>query len=177
MKRLVIRIVWGLVALTVAFMGGAYVLPGDVTVTRSLAVAAPPEKVWPIVSDLRRFNEYSPWADLDPATQYTFTGPEHGVGQTMAWSSDNEMVGKGSQTITALEEGRRVETAIDFGDMGKARSTMDLSPEAPGTRVTWTFAAPLNNALERWLGLLYDRWIGADYEKGLTRLKAVAETP
>lgn len=176
MKRIVIRIVWALVALAVIFMGGAYVLPGEATVARSVAIAAPVEKVWPVVSDLRRFNEFSPWADLDPAAEYTYSGPENSIGQTLSWTTRNGMVGTGSQTITAIDEGKRVETAIDFGEMGKARAVFDLIAAGQATNVTWTFRAALNNPLERWLGfLLYDRWIGADCEKGLARLKAIAE--
>ena len=29
----------------------------------------------------------------------------------------------------------------------------------------------------RYIGLMFDGWIGPDYEKGLARLKAIAETP
>jgi hypothetical protein len=44
-----------------------------------------------------------------------------------------------------------------------------------GTGVTWGFKSQLNGIAERWLGLMFDRWIGADYEKGLSKLKRVAE--
>ena len=44
-----------------------------------------------------------------------------------------------------------------------------------GTGVTWGFKTELKGAMERWFGLLFDRWIGADYEKGLAKLKALVE--
>jgi hypothetical protein len=31
------------------------------------------------------------------------------------------------------------------------------------------------NPMARWMGLMFDRWIGADYEAGLAKLKQVAE--
>ena len=39
------------------------------------------------------------------------------------------------------------------------------------------YQALLRNPLERWMGLFFDREIGADYEKGLARLKVLAEQP
>jgi hypothetical protein len=59
--------------------------------------------------------------------------------------------------------------------MGKARASINLAAANGGTAVTWGFKSTLKSASERWLGLMFDRWIGADYEKGLARLKAVVE--
>ena len=59
--------------------------------------------------------------------------------------------------------------------MGNATATWDLEPIATGTKVTWGFHTELDSIVKRWFGLMFDRWIGADYEKGLQRLKAAAE--
>jgi hypothetical protein len=59
--------------------------------------------------------------------------------------------------------------------MGKAMASLELAPVGGGTGVTWGFKSQLNGIMERWFGLLFDRWIGADYEKGLAKLKALAE--
>ena len=32
-----------------------------------------------------------------------------------------------------------------------------------------------NNPIARYVGLMFDKWIGGDYEKGLARLKQVME--
>ncbi|HEY6632773.1 MAG TPA: SRPBCC family protein, partial [Rhizobiaceae bacterium] len=116
-------------------------------------------------------------ADLDPNIKYTFEGPESGIGQQMNWTSENEDVGSGSQRITRYEPPTFVETQLDFGMRGRPISSFDLVPSTTGTDVTWTFKADLNGILAKWFGLMYDRWIGADYEKGLARLKTVAERP
>ena len=93
----------------------------------------------------------------------------------MIWTSNHPKVGNGSRTITGFEENKRTTTELDIGDMGKAVASMELAPVAGGTGVTWGFKKELNGALERWFGLMFDRWIGADYEKGLTRLKVLVE--
>ena len=96
--------------------------------TRSIDISAPPDKVFAIVGDLRRFNEFSPWADIDPDIKYTYEGPESGVGQVMKWSSDNAEVGSGSQTIVKYEPPTFVESQLDFGMQGKSTASFDLVP-------------------------------------------------
>lgn len=155
----------------------AFLLPRHVTVARSIEIDAPPAVIYPLVADLRRSNEWSPWLELDPDVEITFTGPAEGVGQTMSWNSDNPNVGSGAQSITMLEPDRKVETALDFGDEGTATAYFDLEPQGSATKVTWGFNMDLGfNPVARYFGLMFDRWIGADYEKGLARLKAVAES-
>ena len=60
--------------------------------------------------------------------------------------------------------------------MGTAQSSLQLVPVDGGTRVTWGFKTEAQGVLDRWMSLLFDDWVGADYEKGLARLKALAES-
>src|SRR5687768_16137163 len=101
MKKLLKAIVWILAALVVIFVGGGYLLPSEVTVQRQTVINAPPEMGFALVGGYKRFNEWSPWAELDPKTVYTFEGPESGAGAKMTWASNDPNVGAGSQTITA----------------------------------------------------------------------------
>ncbi len=176
--KILIRVVVAIVAVGVVAILVAFALPRHPTVTRTVEVAAPVSVVFPIVSDLRRFNEWSPWFERDPEAEYTFTGPLDGVGQTMNWSSKKPDVGSGKQTITAIEPDKKVGMLIDFGARGAAAATMTLEPAGGATKVTWSFSADTGfNPVMRYMGLMFDGWIGPDYEKGLARLKALAETP
>lgn len=175
MKAVIKGIVVFLVALVVVIVGGAYLISPVATVERSAAIAAPPEKVFAIAASMKRFNEWSPWAALDPKAIYSFEGPEQGAGQKMVWSSADPNVGNGSQTITEVVAGEKVVTEIDFGQMGKALSTMTVKPADGGSAVTWGFRSEVDGVMERWMSLMFDRWIGADYEKGLANLKVLAE--
>jgi hypothetical protein len=108
--------------------------------------------------------------------QVTFEGPEAGVGNVMSWVSAKPEVGSGRQEITLSTPDARVESALDFGDMGTAQASFDLVPEGAGTRVTWGLVSDMgNNPIGRYMGLMLDRWVGADYEKGLAALKAKVE--
>lgn len=165
----------GVVALAIIV---AFILPRHAIVTRSVEIAAPPSAVFSLIGDLRRFNEWSPWAGIDPETVYTFTGPIDGVGQTLNWESKDERVGTGSMSIAAIEPDRRVDMTIDFAAQGTALASLVLEPAGAGTTVTWGFDSDLGfNPIARYFGMMMDGMVGPDYEKGLVRLKAVAETP
>jgi len=174
--RILGRILLVLLAAILILGAAAYLFPREVTVERSIEIAAPPKEVFPHVNSMRRFAEWSPWQDMDPDMQQSFSGPEEGVGNRMEWTSDDPGVGSGSQEITLSIPGKRVETALDFGDMGTARAWHILEPTAAGTEVTWGLVADMGNSpVGRYMGLMMDRWVGADYERGLTRLKARVE--
>lgn len=176
MNTVIKTIVYVLVALTVIFYGGAYLLPSEARVERSVEIAAPPETVFAIAGDLKRVPEWSPWPDIDPKTSFTFEGPEQGgVGQVMRWASNNPLVGTGTQKVTALEPNAQLETESDYGEFGTSQAIMSLTPSQTGTTVTWSFMSPLPGVIDRWAGLLIDSSVGAEYEKGLAKLKALAE--
>ena len=55
-------------------------------------------------------------------------------------------------------------------------ATFDLTPEAGGTRVTWSMEGA-NPFMAKLMGLVFnlDKMIGGDFETGLASLKAQAE--
>ena len=164
----------GICVLAVVFLAGAYLLPGEVSVIRSVRIPAPAEQVFPYVNSLQKTEEWSPWLALDPDTVLSYSGPEEGVGNRLEWSSENESVGQGTQEITLSVPHERVETALDFGSMGTAKAYFDLAADGAETRVTWGLVSDLgHNPVARWMGLMLDSWVGADYERGLGNLKAV----
>lgn len=175
--RWVLRILAALVGLAMLLTMGAYLLPREVSVSRSTEIAAAPEAVFPLVNSMQRTRDWSPWLDLDPDVVLDFSGPETGVGNRMSWTSDEPAVGSGTQEITESIADSRVQTALDFGDMGTAEAEFLLEPTQAGTRLTWGFTADTGySPFMRWMGLWLDDWVGADYEKGLARLKALAES-
>ncbi|MDH4167523.1 MAG: SRPBCC family protein [Gammaproteobacteria bacterium] len=168
---------FSILALVALFFLIALFLPQAAHLDRSMSTTASPETVYGLVDGFKRFNEWSPWANIDPATKYTYSGPETGVGARMEWASDNPDVGNGSQEVIAVEPGRRVTSKLDFGMDNPTTATISLVPEGTGTRVTWTLDTDLSGSLlGRYFGLALDHMVGPDYEQGLARLKAVAES-
>jgi hypothetical protein len=151
-------------------------LPNSAHVERSIATSASPATVYGIVNGFKRFNEWSPWFELDPQAKYTYAGPESGVGAKMAWASDKSNVGTGSQEIVSVEPGHVVKTRLEFGSEGQSMSTLTITPEGSGSQVVWAFDASFEgNYFGRYMGLMFDKFLGKDYAKGLSKLKTVAE--
>ena len=186
-KRIIIVVV-GLFAILLI---GGYLLPSTVSLSREITIAAPAEKIFPHINDLKKFQAWSPWAQLDPNMKMVFSGSPSGKGQKSSWQSEKSDVGSGSQEITASALNKRVATKLDFGEMGTATAEWDLTPNALGTngqggnalgtnalgtKVTWSFQTDLgDNPLMRWMGLMFDNMVGSDYEAGLAKLKALVE--
>ena len=170
------RLALGLVLLLAVVAAVSFALPRHISVARSVVINAPEPDVFPYLNDYRKFNEWSPWALRDPKTVYTFEGPAEGVGARMTWKSDNPEVGSGSQEIMVSEPNTYLKVALAFDGQGGGVADFTLAPSGAGTKVTWGFSTDVgNNPLMRWMGLMFDRWVGADYEAGLARLGELVE--
>lgn len=167
----------GLLALIALLVVVGMFLSDNVHVERDTVIAAPPAEVFPLLTNMRAFNRWSPWADLDPDALYTFEGPDDGEGARMTWASENPSVGNGSMDIIESVPHKLVRYQLDFGSQGDAVAYMTLMPEGNGTRVAWAFDTEFGyNIVGRYLGLFLDNWVGSDYEKGLVRLKNLVES-
>ncbi len=174
--RILRNILIGLVVLIAALAAGAYLLPRNVIVEREITIDAAPEDVFPHINSLQAFSEWSPWSDRDPDMTVSYSGPETGVGNVMEWQSDQPDVGNGRQEIVAVSENEEVRTTLDFGAMGTAEAWWILADANGGTTVTWGLDADMgNNPMGRWMGLMMDGLVGADYDTGLANLKTLIE--
>lgn len=173
--RFLRRVFYFVVALAAVLVVLSFALPRQVTVSREITINAAAEKVFPHVNDLSKHN-WSPWVQIDPNAKFKYSGAPVGVGQKVEWQSELDNVGTGSQEIIESVANQRIETALDFGQHGTATAGFDFQPSGDATVVTWRFKTDVgNNPMMRWMGLMFDTWIGEQYEKGLTNLKAVAE--
>jgi len=171
------KILYAIAVLVGVLVAIGFVLPRQVHVERSVSIARPAADVFPLANSLRRFNDWSPWVDIDPAAKVTFAGPDSGVGASMHWAG-NSKVGTGTDTIVESVADRHVGLELDFGPQGKATSSIGLAPAGGGTTVTWTLDMDVGaGPIGRYFGLFMDRIIGPDYERGLGRLKVLAERP
>ena len=161
------------VLILVAVVG--LLLPRNIRVERSVSIARPASLIYATVNSFQLFYKWSPWQNLDPNMRQTTEGARDGVGAKLHWSG-NDKVGSGTQLITASIPDRSVASDIDFGKMGVAKSTILLDPQDSSTRVTWTLDVDMGaSPIGRYFGLMMDRMVGKDYERGLGKLKALVE--
>ena len=170
------KIFFVLVVLVVIFVVVGFVLPRQRHVERSIFIDTPPSVVFSQVNGFKDFNDWSPWVAVMPDAEYTFEGPDFGVGSKMSWSATQPRPETGSQTIVASTPYERVDIELDFGGQGIAQSKYLLQPEGDGTQLTWTFDTDFGlNILGRYWGLFLERQLGPLYAQGLTNLKRIAE--
>jgi hypothetical protein len=146
------------------------------TVERTRHIDAPPAAVLGHLVDLRRWEAWSPWEDLDPDQRRTYGGPATGVGAWYEWEG-NRKAGKGRMEIIAAD-GSTVRLDLQFLRPFRSHSNtiFDLQPDGDGTLVTWSMVGP-NTGMMKLMGLFtsMDAVIGPDFEEGLRRLGERAE--
>lgn len=151
-------------------------LPSKSHIERSVLINAPQEEVFNYLNSYQNFNEWSPWHRIDPDTQYRYFGPKSGVGAKMAWQSDNDKVGSGSQEIVESTPHQLIKVTLDFEEMGQAQSSYTLVRQDDNTHVIWAFDNDSGwNLINRYFGLIMDRLLGPSYEAGLHNLKDILE--
>ena len=145
-------------------------------IARSVTVQAEPARIHGLVDDFHQWTAWSPWEDLDPAMRRSYSGPDAGVGARYEWSG-NRKAGRGSMEITSSTPGT-IGLRLAFLKPFKATNDVEftLVPAGTATEVTWRMKGEqtgLAAVFARFVPM--DKLVGKDFEKGLARLKAVAE--
>jgi effector-binding domain-containing protein len=169
--------------LLAAFVVTGYLLPKQVHIERSISINRPANMMFELLNGYRYYNEWSPWAERDPQAEFVVSGPDTGVGARLSWIGDPHLVGSGWQEIVASKPYEEINIKLDFDAQGIADTGFKLVSEGDATQVTWFFDSDLTKGvnfidsfLARYFGLLFDRWVGGDYERGLANLKQYAES-
>lgn len=172
------KILIGLVLLIAIFCGYVATLPNDYRIERSAVVNAEPAKVFEHVNDLRKFNDWSPWAKLDPNAKSEFGGAPLGEGATFSWDGNSE-VGKGQMTIIESRPHEQIRMRLDFKEPMEDTATAEFlfKPEGDATRVTWAIGGEdtfVSKAICVFMNR--DEMVGDMFSKGLANLKELVES-
>lgn len=180
MKKVLIYTLAILASLIVILFGVAACQPTEWKVERSVLINAPREKVWQIVSDLNRYNEWNPYARMDPEAKITVTGPAATLGSTYAWDGTN--TGAGQMTTTWIEAGERIDFDLQFlrpMSVTNKASFIVGTQENP-TKMTWVmngthqgFTGLISRVLHLFMNM--DALVGESFESGLSVLRDIAE--
>jgi hypothetical protein len=163
-----------LVTLVLVFVAGGLVMPKGYHVERSERIQAPVEIVFDQVNDLRKWDAWSPWNAADPTMKITYSEQPVGEGGSYSWTGDS--AGEGTLTIVRSLVPSRIETKIDFGDMGSSDGSWAFSHADGVTRVTWGFSGENPGILGGWFTLMMDGRVGPQFEEGLRGIKQIAES-
>lgn len=159
------------------FIGVVSLQPSDFQISRSTTIAAAPTEVFSQVNDFHLWENWSPWAKLDPSMKTTFDGPAFGEGSAYSWAG-NKQVGEGKMTLLESQASERILIQLDFLKPMQATNMTEFTfkPEGEGTTVTWTMSGKNNFVAKIFcLFMSMEKMVGPDFEKGLSQLKAVVE--
>lgn len=173
------KILPALLAVLVLLAVVVHLQPSAYTVSRTIEISAPPDKVFVLVNDFRQWKRWSPWENLDPNMKTEYEGPAAGAGSVYRWSGNDE-VGKGSMKIIESRPPEAIVIDLEFEEpmATTASNRFDFAAEDGGTRVTWSMSGE-NNFVGKLFFLVMggvDKALGKDFEKGLSKLKEIAES-
>jgi uncharacterized protein YndB with AHSA1/START domain len=153
--------------------------PAAYQLERSRTFAAPAAVVWATISDWNRFPSWSPWQRLDPAMRVTVEGTPGTVGHRYRWQGNGD-AGAGSQTMTAVRQGERIDVALAFLEPWQSTATtwFELRPQGEQTTLAWGMRGE-HDLMGKVMSLFMDfeAMIGRDYDAGLANLERVLATP
>lgn len=177
MLKIILAVVAVLLIAVVGILGYAAMQPDDFRIARSTTIKAPPDKIYPLMSDFRRGMEWSPYEKKDPNMKRSFSGPASGKGSIYEFEGNGE-IGAGRLEIAEAVPPSKVVLKLDMIKPFQASNIVEYSlvPKGSATEVTWSMhgAQPL---LARVMCLFFnmDKMVGADFETGLANLKTIAE--
>lgn len=167
----------GLIVALGAFLIYAATRPDSFRVQRSATIKAPPEKIFPLINDLRSMQTWSAWEKMDPGMKRAYSGAASGAGAAYAWAGNNQ-IGEGRMEIIDSSPPSRITLRMDFFKPFAAVNTLEftLQPDGDGTRVTEAFFGP-SPFLSKVMGILcnMEKMVGGKFDESLAELKAIAE--
>ena len=151
--------------------------PDDFSVSRTARIQTPPEKIFPLINDLKAMNGWNPFVASVPEGASTYSGPASGNGATYAWDAKGR-AGAGRFTVTGSTPPSRVVMQLDMLKPfeGHNQVTFTLAPAGGSTDVTWAMTGK-HAFIPKVMGVVMsmDKMVGGSFEKGLADLKTMAE--
>jgi hypothetical protein len=151
--------------------------PDTFSVTREIYIKAPPETIFPLINDFRRWGSWSPWEKKDPAMKRSFDGAASGKGAVYGWEG-NKNVGSGRMEIMETAP-TKIVIKLDFIKPFEGHNTAEFTmrPQGSTTHVCWLMHGPCNfmgKIMHVFINM--DAMIGKDFTAGLSNLKRLSES-
>jgi len=171
-------VLFGVLAVVVVVAAVIWVQPSAFSVVRTTKIKGPPRAAFDLVNDFHQWRVWSPWENIDPNLQRTYSGCEFGLDAIYAWVG-NKGVGEGRMTIVESVPPELIRIKLEFLKPFEATNAAEFTfvPEGDETIVTWTMTGTKNFMMKGFgLFMNMDKMIGADFEKGLAGMKSAVES-
>ncbi len=159
-----------------ALLGYAAWQPDDFSISRSVSIKTPPERIFPLIDNMKAMNSWNPFVLSDPEVKLDYSGPAAGKGARCDWIGNR--AGAGDITIAESQPSSSVVMQLNMLKPfeGRNKVVFTLAPAGDATTVTWAMMGASTD-LSKLMGVVMDmdQMLGGTFEKGLADLKAKAE--
>ena len=176
MKSIFVRVLLAfLLLIGIALVVGS-LLPRGYDLSSEMTINAPPEKIFPHLNSLKKWNGWSPWNPGDnPEIDVEYGQTVEGVDANLRWSDAR---GKGKVWITKSEPNEAIEYSLLFGPYPEMASQISLTSLSENkTQVKWTSQGELPSGPFYGIagGMMFKDGMESEYMRALAKLKTIAE--
>lgn len=174
-KKLLLAFVFAFLALALISL----FMPSKWEVKRSVVIEAPASKVFPYFNILKNWKQWTPWSkETDMTLKWSYEGPDSGPGAVMRWQGSN--TSSGEIRVLANEPNRSIRYEYNMGNgsmIAQGEITISTEGLSPGqVEVTWHDRGDTGySVFARLFAGSLDEVVGPIFEKGLAKLKRLAE--
>ena len=145
----------------------------EMIVEKSISINKPSSEVFAYLKLAKNQEQFSVWNMKDPNKETKTIGEDGTVGFTYSWNSKDKSVGVGSQTISKIVDGQRIEYELNFEKPMKNTGNSAFIIQALSenqTTVTWDFRGPTKFPMSLFSSLI-SKMLGKDIAQSLLNLK------
>ncbi|MDB0037950.1 SRPBCC family protein [bacterium] len=141
-----------------------------ISLTRTILIDAPVEKVFNTLNDFSTWTVWSPWLIMDPEAKVTVAGDK----KSYEWEGPRS--GAGNMAISNEETNKSISIDLEFLKPWKSKAKVSFQVFAKGnkTEVKWGMNSSLPFFMF-WMKNMMQTYIGMDYDRGLRLLKDYVE--
>ncbi|KOS08407.1 hypothetical protein AM493_17545 [Flavobacterium akiainvivens] len=174
--KIVKKILIGIAALIALLLIIALFMDKKYEVRREVVINKPKAEVFNYIKLVRNQDNYSIWNMADPNKKVVATGEDGTVGFKYYWKG-NDDVGEGTQEITGVTEGQKLDFRVTFKEpfedsMDGYLSTEDVDG---GTKTSWVIYGESSYPFNI-MNPMMDGMLGKDLQANLDNLKKLLES-
>ena len=176
MKKFFKKTALWLSLLLLALILFSFLLPKEFTVSRSITIDAPIDRVFDQVNDLRNWEKWSPWKRMDPMMEMTFSNPPVGQGAFYKWVSKDKHLGSGTMTLAKVTNFEEIVTALHSDDWGDASATFNFDHKGNDVKLTWSMTNKVGiMPWNKYFSIAMKNMLKKQFDQGLAGIKFFTE--
>src|SRR6476660_7580258 len=152
-------------------MSKEMIIKKNVSINKSIG------EVFAFLKQTKNQDRFSVWNMKDPGMKKDYSGTDGTKGFVYSWDSKDKNVGAGSQEITNISEGNRIDYELKFirpmQNTAAASFILNKNDES-NTSVTWTFRCPTKFPMSLFTPI-FKNMLGKQLNTGLQNLKELLE--